>query len=138
MIKQICKVCKKEFWVKPYRIKEKCKYCSYKCYWKSKKGIPFYSQWKGGRTKNSEGYILIKNREHPFCNCEGYIFEHRLVSERQIGRYLKPEETVHHINGIITDNRIENLMVFVSKSAHIRFHKNPSKINSSEITFDGR
>lgn len=63
--------------------------------------------WKGGKKKDSQGYIYIWKPNHPFS--KKYIAEHRLAMEKHLGRYLKKDEIVHHINGVRTDNRIENL-----------------------------
>lgn len=77
--------------------------------------------WKGGRIKQ-DGYVLIKMRNHPNCNSQGYIKEHRLVMEKHLGRYLTKNEIVHHINGIKDDNRIENL-VLTTQQVHGREHR---------------
>ena len=44
-----------------------------------------------------------------------YILEHRWVMERFLGRKLTSDETVPHINGNRTDNRIENLELWTSR-----------------------
>lgn len=91
--------------------------------------------WKGGY-KINRGYIFIHNPEHPYQS-KGYVREHRLVIEKQIGRYLLPIEEVHHL-GKKSDNCLKMLMAFSNHSAHIKFEKNPDNIKPEEIIFDGR
>jgi hypothetical protein len=87
---------------------------------------PKNSQWKGGRKKNTEGYVLVLCKTHPYATWDGYVREHRLVMEAHIGRVLLPTEHVHHINEITDDNRIENLMLF-SRSEHLSLHAKGQK-----------
>lgn len=65
------------------------------------------NNWKGGKTRTKKGYIQVLVPEHP--RGTRYVFEHILVMEEYLGRYLLPGETVHHRNGVRDDNRIENL-----------------------------
>lgn len=79
--------------------------------------------WKGGRWKvQRDGYIYIQVPDHPFGKKNGkghgnYLLEHRFVMEQHIGRFLRLDEDVHHINGVKDDNRIDNLRL-VSHDRH--------------------
>lgn len=71
-------------------------------------------------------YISLFEPTNPMSNKTGYVYEHRKVMADSIGRPLLRTELVHHINGIKTDNRIENLQI-VSRFEH-------SQIHSGELT----
>lgn len=93
---------------------------------KSGKGVE-NGNWKGGRSKTNEGYIIIL--------VEGkYIKEHRLVMQNHLGRPLKREEVVHHINGIKDDNRLENLVI-TTHHAHGKHHWDNPEAKSKQSEF---
>lgn len=77
--------------------------------------------WNGGRTVSGGGYISILKPEHPFADINGRIKEERLIMEMHIGRYLKKEEIIHHIDHNKQNNLIENLQI-VTSSEHNRIH----------------
>ena len=79
------------------------------------------SNWKGGKHKDSRGYVFIYAPDHPHAKNRKYVYEHRLVMEKYLGRYLVPGEIVHHINGVKDDNRLENLEVKM-QGQHISDH----------------
>lgn len=74
-----------------------------------------HGSWRGGRTRTPEGYwrVRIYDDDPMFvmAGSTGTVLEHRLVMARHLKRPLLRTETVHHINGDRTDNRIENLQV---------------------------
>lgn len=82
--------------------------------------------WRGGR-RNWRGYVYIYAPDHPNATKQGYVFEHRLVMEKHLGRLLEPHEIVHHINGVKDDNQVENLEL-TENGKHISDHfKNSHK-----------
>jgi len=102
--------------------------------WNKGKKFPEWSKtknhnWKGGKHITETGYVVVLSPGHPNPKFGSYVYEHRLVMEGHLGRYLKPSEIVHHINGNRSDNRIENLQLFKSHKQHAEFHGNKKRGN---------
>lgn len=76
-------------------------------------------QFRHGRIIQSDGYALVL-ADHPNARKSGYVLEHRLAMEKRLGRYLKPEEVVDHIDGLVLHNAPENLQLFQNNGEHLR------------------
>lgn len=98
------------------RIYREQQFCSQGCKSESQrtKALAKFESGTYGRHVKRNGYVWISV---PVLvnGKKGAIMEHRFVMSRHIGRDLFPEETVHHINGVRSDNRIENLELFNSR-----------------------
>lgn len=88
-------------------------------------------QWKNGGI-TGDGYKYIYVHDCPMSDFRGRIKEHRYIMYKKLGRSLKNDEHVHHINGNKLDNREENLKI-VSKSEHMAIH---SKIRAKNAPRD--
>ena len=68
------------------------------------------------------GYVSVYRADHPRASASGAVYEHVLVVERALGRFLKNEEQVHHVNGDKTDNRNRNLVACEDMAYHKLLH----------------
>jgi len=137
-----CIDCGQERWVqlidnKPRRLR--CRTCSAK-HWgeigiinlRPNRQGSGHRNWKGGR-KRAHGYILVllypDNFFYPMTDKRDYVLEHRLVIAIHLGRCLLPWEVVHHKNGIMNDNRLENLEL-LTNSDHVKLHMELKAMNN--------
>lgn len=96
-----------------------------------------HPRFNGYRTYETKtGYVRVYNPNHPRSGVNGYIFEHILVWEQFHGIPLPEGWTIHHLNGIKNDNRIENLVgmssrahrfILTEKAKRIRFLESKNK-----------
>ena len=77
--------------------------------------------WKGGRRVDDHGYVLVWCPDHPRSR-KSYVKEHVLVFEEKIGRFLDPDEIVHHEDENPKNNNISNLRLFANNIEHNRYH----------------
>ncbi len=77
--------------------------------------------WKGGKWVDKFGYVRINGNRRK--NGHGwYLKEHRVVAEKMIGRPLKKDECVHHIDGDKQNNSETNLIVTNNYQHHKLIH----------------
>lgn len=82
-------------------------------------------QFVSGRRIDPDGYVLVTApSDHPYARQRTgrktkLMYEHRLVMEQKLGRYLDPAEVVDHIDGLTLHNDPENLRLFESNAQHL-------------------
>lgn len=113
-----CKECGnkiKNYWWRPNQ-----KFCSNTCYRKWRKENEYHYKTRIPIYKG--GYRLLFSPNHPNRNNKGYVYEHRLVMEKSIGRFLTKDEIVHHKD----ENRLNNVssnLQLTTKGNHLNHHR---------------
>lgn len=104
-------------------------YCK-KCMYQKKR---FNASFKIGKFIDCDGYVRVSGAfNHPRAR-NTYVYEHILVMEKIIGRYVDyPREHVHHINGIRSDNNSENLLL-VTISEHNKQHNAKLRLTKNKF-----
>lgn len=87
-------------------------------------GVEIRRQGLHNRNRRGDRYVLKNGYVMVDCPDELAVmrskktyrlFEHRVVMAMYLGRPLEDYETVHHINGVRDDNRIENLQLRIGR-----------------------
>jgi hypothetical protein len=99
-------------------------FCSQSCFHKANGGANNY-HWGGGRSVGTAGYVNISLGNGRMRR------EHILIAERVLGRRLKKNEVVHHINGDKTDNAHDNLLI-CTNGYHRWLHHRMSELYQRE------
>lgn len=114
---KVCAECGNLF----HPLRTSSKYCSNPCRWANNGG---HNKKKESWWINSKGYVegKIWIDEHTQIQ----VKKQRWIMEQHLGRKLKPNEDVHHINEIKTDNRLSNLEL-LTHGEHTTLHNKKRK-----------
>lgn len=154
-----CIICGALFYCKPSHRVENGNCCSMECLSKHRQTIflaennPNYGNkgqlnpnWKSDEKISYYGYKLIRVLDHPFANCDGFIFEHRLVAEEYLltedttvvidgKKYLSPNYVVHHKDGDRLNNDVSNLEIMTLSEHQSLHNKEKPRIRDSSGRF---
>lgn len=133
---KVCETCREPFGAPPGATERqwvRARFCSVDC-----------ATWRrsvarviAGTTRiHSRGYVLVYLPMHPAAS-KNYVYEHRLVMERHLGRLLATNEHVHHRNEDKTDNRLENLEVLTPQQHRVHHESGISDDAIAAMLRDG-
>lgn len=116
---KVCENCRKSFnryrslngrleGTEDYRVR---KYCSKRCCNIHKVGDRHHNYKDGLRRGHDCGYLRVT----------GGKYLHRVIMERYLGKKLRTNEHIHHVDGNVVNNNISNLEI-VNNSAHRKIH----------------
>jgi len=99
--------------------------------WNSGKRMPEHERKIGSTYVNTHGYVEMyvgPEKSLKYGRKNGYVLVHKKVMQDAIGRPLKREEVIHHIDGDKLNNNINNLYLCPSLSHHRDIHNNLEQV----------
>lgn len=77
------------------------------------------------KIRHINGYRVIYMPDHPKAminkNWNGWIYEHIYIAEKYLGRPIREDEVVHHLDGFKDNNHYSNLLI-LPKQSHVKLH----------------
>lgn len=92
------------------------------------------------RHVTSRGYVNVRDTDGIMGKAGAMVSEHRLVMTKAIGRKLRHDEQIHHLDKDKTNNDLSNLII-VSPKEHGRYHRGEKRNKKKVATmpkFEGR
>ena len=115
-----CSYCGKTLFTTIYR-EFKNMFCNNNCKGNFLRGENNFNYKHGNGYIRKDGRVKVYAPKHPNAPSDGLMYRYRLVAEEMLGRYLEPNETVHHKDLDPTNDDPSNLQV-MTKSEHQKLH----------------
>ena len=100
-------------------------YCTQECHQYMQIYMNKRKAYKDGWRIKKDGYVYKRIWDDRYKG--EWVYKHRYVMEQHLGRQLKKDEFVHHIDCVKTNNNIDNLWL-CSASNHALAHKSIEKL----------
>ena len=84
----------------------------------------------------SRGYVTVYAPEHPRASKRKYVLEHILVWEKIQGKPIPSGYVIHHLNGIRSDNRKQNLIALPNKKHSLVLAAKAKRIQELEALLE--
>jgi hypothetical protein len=85
----------------------------------------------------NKGYVVFDDKRHPLGGKRGLVYMHRHIASVKLGRWVRSDEDVHHLDGNKLNNKPDNLEV-ISHSEHSHEHNGINPPITHECAYCGQ